>query len=237
MRTPLLTILLTATVLFVLQVPAKGSDDIRKISVTGKSEIVVRAETATIHIQLRYVKKTMDESKTALNKTLATLTADLKPLGLTDKEIRKSLVSQGKESEWENNSYVFKGYYSECTVELEVKNIDDLVNVYNKLAMYDDISLNNTEYKRNDEFEIRQERFKEALLAAKEKAEHMADVLGVRLGKVHSIAEASSQYYFATESYSNVMSRGIADSPGMSSNVGYGDITISAKVAVQFELK
>lgn len=234
MRLTLLTTLLVAIILIVLQVPAVAKEDIRKISVTGKSEITVRAEEATIHIQILHVKKTMDDSKAALNNTIATLTEELKALGLTDKDIRKSLVSQGKKSEWENNSYVFKGYYSECTVVLKVKDIDNLVTVYNKLALYEDISLNNTEYKRNDEFEIRQERFKEALLAAKEKAEHMAGVLNVKLGKVHSIMEMSSQNFFAMEAYSNVSRASLSDS---SSSVGYGDITISAEVAVEFKLK
>ena len=218
--------------LFVALSPCEAKE-IDKISVTGKAEVTLQAHNATIYFKVRHLKKSMAESHSKLIATMSDLTKGLKAKGLKDDDIKKSLVLQGKEHTWKDDSYILSGYYSECYMESKINDISRIADVYNELAKYENVSITGTEFKRDDEFEIREAQFKAALLAAKKKAEHMARTLDAQLGKVHTIEEISAGGYWAPQGYSNAVS----DSPVSESSAGYGSITISGKVRVEFELR
>ena len=79
-----------------------ASEDCRKITVTGKSEIVLDAQYAVIGISIKEVKDEMNQSHAVLIKTTSDLTERLKQIGLSDADIKKSLIKQGKEYSYEN---------------------------------------------------------------------------------------------------------------------------------------
>lgn len=215
---------------------AFAAEDIRKITVTGKSEITLDAQLAIIQVEIKQVNKEMSQSFSNLSKTIEKLTNGLIGAGLTDKEIKKSLISQGQEHEWENNSNVFKGYYSTCIVTINVNDISKMPGVYLELSNHKNLTILSTVYKRNDEFDIREKEFDKALLAAKKKAEHMAQALNVKIGKVHSIQEESSEYS-SPNIYSNYVAKAKMaekDDAGFGTT---GTIKISATVIVEFELE
>jgi uncharacterized protein YggE len=203
---------------------AFAAEDIRKITVTGKSEITV---------EIKQVNKEMSKSYSELSNTIAKLTMGLNSVGLTNKEIKKSLILQGQEYAWELSSNVFKGYYSKCIVTINVNDISKMPGVYQELSNYKNITIRSTDYKRNDEFDIREKEFDKALQAAKKKAEHMAQVLNVKIGKVHSIQELSSEYS-SSRLYSNFA---VAEKQAVSDDSGFGTIKIVATVMVEFELE
>lgn len=207
-------------------------ENIRKITVTGKSEITLDAQLAIIQVEIKQVNKSMDKSHSALLENIEKLTRGLKSIGLTDEEIKKSFISQGQERSWEHNSEVFKGYYSKCMTDIHVKDISKMSDVYQVLSDYKNVTIENTDFKRNDEFEIREKEFDKALQAARKKAEHMAQTLNVKIGKVHSIQELSSEYVS-----SNIYSNAAYKEKAVKDNSGYGTIKIVASVIVEFELE
>jgi uncharacterized protein YggE len=107
-------------------------------------------------------------------------------------------------------------------------------DVYRVLAGHKTITIQNTEFERNDEFEVRKMEFEKALLAAKKKAEFMAQTLGAKIGKVHSIAEVGAENWFEAKPYeANVMEKREFNAE----QTGYGTIKITARVMVEFELE
>ena len=225
----------TAVLLFViilLPYQTSASENIRKITVTGKSEIVVEAHYAIIQISIKEVKMEMNQSHAALMKTISELTDELKNVGLSGTDIKKSLILQGQESSWERNSKVLRGYYSQCLIDLYVKNIGKISDVYKTLADHQDITIHGTDFRRNDEFDIRKTEYEKAIKTAKSKAEYMAKALSAQLGKVYSIQELSSENYFNAGALSNIRETGTSED-----TTGYGNIKISAVVVVEFELK
>ena len=213
---------------------AEASKDIRKITVSGKAEKTLEAHRATIGLSIKHVKPEMNQSHAAIMETLSRLTRELKAVGLEDKEIKKSLVLQGAEYSWEKNSQVLKGYYSEGYMDAAVNDIKKMPDVYRVLAGHKTITIQNTEFERNDEFEIRKAEYEKALLAAKKKAEFMAQTLGAKIGKVHSIQEVGEENWFEGKAYAaNVVEKGELSG----SQTGYGTIKIIARVMVEFELE
>lgn len=217
-----------------LPVQSYATENIRKVTVTGKSETVVAAHYAVIKLNIKYVKKEMNQSHTDLMKTISKLTADLNNIGLPDADIKKSLVLQGQEYSWEKDSRILKGYYSECSIDLYVKDINRMAAVYKELANYQSITIQDTGYKRNDESDIRKSEFEKAIQAAKKKAEYMTQTLNAKMGKVHSIREISSENDIS-EHYANLREREMSKTGGAES--GYGNIKIAAVVVIEFELE
>ncbi len=212
---------------------AEEAKDIRKITVSGKSENTLEAQRAEVNLSIKIVKKEMSQSHAALTGTLSSLEKELKTIGLAAKDIKRSLVLQGAEYNWEKESQVLKGYYAECYVDVMVNDIRKMADVYRTLAGHKDITIQGTAFKRDDEFELRKAEFEKALLAAKKKAEFMAQTLGARIGKVHSIQEVGSENWLEARAYTNVTGKG--DAGGSQTN--YGTIKITARVTVEFELE
>ena len=227
-----LTRMVLLSLIFILPSGIFAAENIRKITVTGKSEIVVEAHYAIIQLNIRYVKKEMIQSHNELLKTISELTGDLKNTGIPDTDIKKSLVLQGQKYSWEDNSQVLKGYFSECFIELNIKDINKLDEVYKTLADYRSVSITGTEYRRNDEFEVRKSEFEKALHAARNKAEYMAHALNAKIGKVHSIQESSSDNSLVVNTYANLSEKGATESKS-----GYGSIKVTALAVVEFELE
>lgn len=227
-----LTRMIVLSMLLILPSGIFAAENIRKITVTGKSEIVVEAHYAIIQLNIRHVKREMAESHKELMKTISDLTGELKNTGLSDSDIKKSLVLQGQEYSWENNSQVLKGYFSECFVELNIKDINRLDQVYKTLANFRSIAITGTDYRRNDEFEVRKTEFEKALHAAGKKAEYMANALNAKIGKVYSIQESSADDSFAVNTYARLSDKGTPESKS-----GYGSIKVTAIALVEFELE
>jgi len=219
--------------IIILPIQAYAAENVRKITVTGKSETVLEAHYAIINIEIKHVKKEMNQSHAELMKTISKLNNELKNIGLTDADIKKTLILQGKEYSWEKDSRVLKGYYSECLVDLYVKDMSKISEVYKKLADYQNITIQETDYRRNDEFEIRKIEFEKALLATKKKADYMAQTLGTKIGKVYSIQELSAYNFLAIST--NVLKEEFGGEKEIKS--GYGNIKITALVLVEFELE
>jgi uncharacterized protein YggE len=213
---------------------AEDAKDIRKITVSGKAENTLEAQKAEVYLSIKIVSRDMGQSHAALTRALSGLEKELKTVGLEAKDIKRSLVLQGAEYNWEKESNVLKGYYAECYVDVTVNDIKKIADVYRTLALHKDLTIQSTEFKRNDEFEVRKAEFEKALLAAKKKAEFMAVTLGAKIGKVHAIQEAGADNWIETKAYKpNFRSKG--ESSG--DQESYGTVHISASVVVEFELE
>jgi uncharacterized protein YggE len=211
---------------------AYAGDEIRRVSVTGKPTITLEAPYSIIHTSVKRVSPEIDKSHKDLNQTLFMLFEKLKGIGLSDKEIVKSIISQGSEFRWERNTKKLIGYYSSSNVQLRVNNLSLLPRIYSELSKHNSVTINSTEYGRNDEFEKRNEEFKKALVAAKTKAHTMAETLDVKVGPVIRIEEIGSGGTAPRQAYANVARAPIRETGG-----SFGSVKISAMVAVEFELK
>jgi uncharacterized protein YggE len=211
----------------------------RTINVTGHSEVTLRAEQAVIHLSVKLVRKDTAESHDALTNALESVTKDLTAIGLKDEDIKRSLIEQGPEYEWKDDTQVRVGYYSEANVEVHIDDIDLMPKAYRALAAHDDVSVSFTEFKRSDENEQRMEQYEKALKAARKKAEMMAKTLGARLGKVRNIVELEESGIFSVNAGINANFEDQRPSAGssVSAPAEYGYVTVEGRVAVKFELE
>ncbi len=207
-------------------------ENIRNITVTGESKAVVEPHYAIIRVNMRHANVRMTVSHEQLIQSITALIDALKSAGLTNSDIKKSMIRQGQEFSWEANRRVLKGYFSESVIELHVRNIERIYSVYKTLSNYPQLTILSTEYKRNDEFELRKAVTEKALLDARKKAEYMAAALQVRIGKVHSIQQGGQEMRPVAKLYAQSENRASDEATS-----DYGTIEVTAAVIVEFELE
>jgi len=208
-----------------------ASDDLYRITVTGKSELVVDAKHAELQFSIMHVEPKMDQSYKELQNTLASVDKNFTELGFPKEALTRSLIQQGIEQSWSDNSWVDKGYYSRCLLTLKVDDISKLAAVYQALSKYSAIQVHYTQYSVDDMFILRNLEYKKALLAARTKAEFMAKTLDAALGSPLRIEELNANDYAAARMQSNRITE---QSDEQAEN--YGKVKITASVRVDFEL-
>lgn len=203
----------------------------RTISVSGVAERSLAADEVEIHVQVRSVRKTLAEAQVSSEAVFTDFAKTLAEFGLKDDAIELRDHRLGKEYQrGPNGQQINAGYYSERVFLIKLADVTLLEAVYTELAENGDTQVSSTNFSRTDEIEIRKELRINALKAAKEKAEAMAEVYGQTVGLPISVVEggtSTSPSNFATR---NVM----AFESGSSAQ---GRVNLSASVNVTFELK
>ncbi len=213
--------------------PAFGGETARSIRVGGNSEITLEPQYSIIYTDLKFLHPEISTSYQNLQQTLSDIINELKTLGIVDKEITKSIIRQGTEYTWRNNSRIHAGFYASCSMQIRVNDIANIHLVYNKLSQFKALAITGTGYGRNDIEEVRILEFKKALLVARKKAELMAKELGVSIGAVLQISETE---FSRTPSPLMRMHSDTAAAPERTGGT-FGSVTISAHVGVEFALE
>lgn len=200
------------------------------IGVNGHSEIILEPQYCIILTEVRTVNANIETSFQNLQTSLGEIIGHLKQMGLTDKDITKSIIRQGSEYSWENNSRRHRGFYSSCNMEIRINTISNMHRVYSLLAKYNLVSINGTRYGRDDEKEHHSKEMKKALQTARNKANNMANTMGVTLGRVLSISETG------VSGGGPVAFMRADEAPKMRTGGTFGSVTISANVHVVFAI-
>ncbi|WP_163339359.1 SIMPL domain-containing protein [Desulfopila sp. IMCC35008] len=216
--------------IILLNVSAVFAEPVRTITVYNDAVAILPADYSRIHAQLKVVADSMEKSRSSVQSDMIKLAQKMAALGIEPADITVSTITQGIEYGWESNSRVVNGYFSAGTLQIKVNVLEHIHEVYKELSRYPSLSINYTEYDRNDKKQQETRLLQQALLSAREKAAIMAAALDAKLGAVHSIQETSlpasgPQPFRAAKAMSEVPA------------VTMGSVTVRAEVTVVFELE
>ncbi|MEX0289625.1 MAG: SIMPL domain-containing protein [Puniceicoccaceae bacterium] len=82
---------------------------------------------------------------------------------------------------YRNNSRLMEGYYALTSISFLSEKLEDYVKHWTALSKFKNLTVNNVFFDVSDRIEIQKATRKQAIEAAKEKAEEMANILGVNL--------------------------------------------------------
>lgn len=222
------------TILLLLPQTLFAQEAVRSITVSGSSTITAEAEFALIHAQLKVVSASVEESYQSVTRLLSELAEKLQPLGVTKEDLTSSMVVQGTEYDYNTNPRTVSGYYSACSLRIRVKAIADTYRIHRELARYQTLSIDQTEYGRNDEALLHTTALQKALQAAEAKARAMTTTMGAKLGPVLDIREGNAAPV-PMRDMKGVFSAQEAADPGEVTTTG--SITVSGAVMVSFEIR
>ena len=201
------------------------------ININGTSELILPADQINLNVKIRIVDESIESSKKKTDKALDDLLSILKMQKVNSQEIGISPIELGKNYEHDRDRVrIQNGFYTEVTVSFLIKDLSKYFELSNKLASNNEFEIVSSSYGISDYENQHQLAYKQALKAAKHKAEYMAETLGLKLVDVLEIDENN-----LWQSYPNpVNSITKIDSEG--GNIS-GKVTIRRSVRVKFAIE
>jgi len=206
------------------------------INVQGDAELTFDPDEAEVWAGVSIVKDTAEEAQTEANKVINDIADGLRYKGIGEDDIETTRLSLYEEREWDEGKSTIIGW--RATQTLKVKTTD-----MNKVGTIVDIAVDNGANQINNinfglTKEKEQEYKKEALTVAarnaKEKAETIADSLGVTLGSIKTVSESS--YHYRPYAYAMEKTVG-APAIEEATAVMPSDVTVTANIAIVYNVK
>lgn len=230
---------IVATILALLIVMAgcqTAPKEASTISSDGKAEMTAKPDQAEISIGVSSLQKTAAEAQADENRVMEAVIAGVTALGIPQDKIKTEQLSLYEENDWVEGKTVSKGWRATQMVRIKVTDLSKVGSVV-------DISVKNGANQINainfDLSDAKMTEYKKSLLAeaaknAKDKAEVIAESLGVKLGKVKTVT--TSDYNTVPYNYPMMKSTG-ADAVAEAATVMPGEVTVNAYISVTYEIE
>ncbi len=206
----------------------------RYIDVTGTSELNIEADqiefSLTIYTHNETLKQSKEENDVVRTKLLNMINSFENSLD----DIQVSPLSFGIYYEFEDNRRVEAGYYTSTQVDFKLVEIDMYFSLLDNLTTIENTSISRTNYNNSQYEKYNQAAYENALFAAKQKAEYMANTLSVKLGAVLEIEDNSNLGIGPGQGYPNPFNT--SSTVKSNSDNFFGAITINRKVRVKYKL-
>ena len=237
----LIVICLIAVLMTAFAIPALAEGD-RMIHVGGNATVALAADTATVQIGVNTKSETVQEAQKENARLMAAVMEALRGLGLEDKDIVTNQFNVFSSYEYETTSMLKetrKQYYEvQNTVTVTVHDLS-LIGAVLDAAMEAGA---NTTYGISFSSSQANEAYQKALTRAVEdamtKAKVLAQAAGVELGALVNINATQNTAAYSRDAYGAanyyLYSAKAADE---ATTISGGDVTVSAEVTLEYEMK
>ncbi len=216
------------------------------ISVEGIGKVSAVPDVATISFSVSENAETASIAQTAATKKINVALAVVDEFDIEEKDIKTSSYNVYPRYSNPTPCYSYPcayddsqriiGYSASQTVEIKVRNIDDVGKILSALGDAGVSNIYGPNFTIDDEEALRAEARREAIEAAREKAKVLADDLDVRLVRVVSFWENSGGYPMY---YGRDMAEGLggAVNQAKAPEVPAGENEIVINVSISYEIR
>jgi len=214
--------------------------EMRTITVSGDGEITVDADRLSFYARIETRDKDLDQAKEVNDEKLGKAEEIFKLFSIPANQVEISgyrVYPKYKSADRDDPTEI-ESFYISRRIIVKLENINDyqpLVDALIAAGIYDFLGL---EYSLSNSAEMHAKARENALKKAKQKAEQMAAVYGMKLGKVVSIGEQNPRYWYSSfgagSTPFNVASTNLTDT---NTDEVTGKIVFRAVVEVVYELK
>lgn len=244
-----------ATVMIGIPVRAQsgGSFDSRpKITVTGEAVVNVKPDKVVISLGIETSDADISTAKLKNNEIMQKSVLVMKELGIPEKDVQTDYLSVQPRWKTESVRDTFLGYFVRNTLVVTIGDVAKLEDLVTQVLQSGVNYIHGIDFQTTELKKYREQARELALLAAREKAEKMAAVLGQSIVAPIQINEnnvgSSSSYISSWNSwgYGRSLSLGVsntqvsvepANAGDITSTIALGKLAIRANVSVIFELK
>lgn len=204
------------------------------ISIFGQGKVTGIPDIATIEVGLLTEKPDVKSAQKENTDKMNRLIANLKNLGVEDKDIQTSYYNIYPQYDWPNGKQVLRGYQVNQGVSIKIRNLSKIGDILTAAGEGGANQVSGLSFNIDDPEALRQEARVKALENAKEKADALARVAGVRLGKIVSFSEYSETPPVPYKAFAEGFGGG-GEVPAPSIEKGSLDIVVN--VTVSYEIK
>lgn len=189
----IVTIMATARVLGPL--PISLSQTIAQkqstFDVTGESEITTVPDNAEVTLGIEIRQNTIASAQDQANKTINAVRDELAKIGIAKEHIRTENYSIYPEYDFTNPSRRIIGYNVNTSLRVSVKEFENMNTVIDSATRAGANQVGGIQFTLSDEKEkeIKKQAREEAIQKAKQNAQELAGLAGMKLGKIVNVVE------------------------------------------------
>lgn len=219
--------------------PSNSLNGWEGISVIGEGKSFITPDTLNINLSISELEKTTDLAQKKSNEKLAKVQEVISLFTIEKKDIQTTNASINPEYDRSKEQRQLLGYRSTQTLNIkmtgsgfEQKGADFIA----KISEIGGVSIDNTTFSITDENKGTEQARERAFKDAQAKAEQLAKLAGVKLGKVSLISEQSSQSY-PRPMYTAAKEMAVSDSVAGATPLSAGETEVSMTISVNYEIK
>lgn len=216
------------------------------ISVTGESEVFAVPDTASISFGAQATEKTVAEAQKKVTEKVNRAIAMLKKAGIEEKDIKNTSYNIAPQYEYPQiyciqapcppSRQTLTGYVVDQMLEVKIRNTTDVGSILGQLGSLELTNVSGVTFTIDDEDGLKAEAREKAIDQAKEKAEKLADELGVKLGRITNFSESGDYpIYYGYGKGGDMMAQSAP--MNQSPELPMGQNKITSNVTITYEIK
>jgi len=180
--------------------------------------------------------ETQELAYTQMNQTVNAIKDILKKAGIEESKIQTQNLSVNQSFDYIDGKQTPNGFnaYQTLTIRIENKEEEIANSILDAVSKVPNIQMNGVDFETLATDGVYSEARKEAITKAKAKAQEIADASGVKLGKILSISESTSQYNGPIYPMAKAESM---DSVWGGASISSGELEYSVSVDISYEIK
>jgi len=207
------------------------------IWVSGSGKVTVTPDLAVISVGIQDQELTVADAQAKAAGAMDKLIQALKAQGVVDKDIQTTSFTISQVTRWDNDRQqsVVIGYLVSNTVTVKIRDISKVGTTIDAVAVAggDMIRVNGITFTVDDPTSSYTNARAKAMADAKAKAQQMADLSGVKLGKVTYITE-NNNFTPIYQAYD--MKSAAGPVPAVSTPISAGELDVTVTVQVAYAL-
>jgi uncharacterized protein YggE len=174
----------------------RSEQQIYTITITGKGKVTAIPDIATISLGVQTEKYKVVDAQRENTEKMNDIIKELKAMGIDQEDIKTTSYNIYPRYDWVEGQRILRGYQVSQNVTIKIRDLDKVGDVLDKAAGLGANQVGSLNFTIDEPEDLRQEAREEALAQAKEKAEALAKVAGVKLGKLVSFSETAATPYY-----------------------------------------
>jgi uncharacterized protein YggE len=204
------------------------------LNVNGEAKLSADPEKVEVYLGAETDASTAKQSQQNNAEIMQAIRDALKSIGINSKDIETTQYSLTVVQHWDEDTdkYIITGYRTTHIIKIKSSDINKAGDIIDKSVQSGANKVNNVVFSLTDEKikQMKLEALKKAGLNAKEKADAIANSLGVTIKRVY---QASEGYVYYQPYYAQKGVGMVAEAP---TEISPGQIEISASLSVSYEL-
>jgi uncharacterized protein YggE len=231
-----IVLVLMAATIYATSQSVSEKDTENTISMSGYAEQKVVPDTATLNIGVIVQSETAKEASDENAVLMSAVMAELKAIGLQDKEMQTSYVSVSPVYNYANDTQTITGYSASNSVQITTTKLDNLSEIIDRSTAAGANEIGSISFSVSNDMQkqLSEDLMNEAVADASSKADALAKSLDVEITGVQtsSISESSGSRVYYEE-----METAVTDSGAVSTPVQPGESTVSMSVQVTYYIE
>ena len=168
-----------------------SSSDQNYFSAEGKAVINSIPDEVTVDLGVNYTDNTVELAQNQVNQIIDNVKTQLQALGVEKNNMQTQNYSVYPNYDWQKSTEEITGYTVNTDLEVKLSNFDLLNQVIDVAASNGANQIGNVNFSLSDakQEELRQQARQEAIAQAKTNAQDLAQLTGIKLGRIINVYE------------------------------------------------